>query len=99
MCGLYTSRLRGFADYTPLVEYQEYHWNNISIVGRIFWQERQNFLKTPLIQTIKFINIDSIITYKLVVAELNFLFLYLLYYQSHVRFNHNISHDRHVVYG
>jgi len=56
-------------------------------------------MKTPLIQTIKFINIDSIITYKLVVAELNFLFLYLLYYQSHVRFNHNISHDRHVVYG
>jgi hypothetical protein len=56
-------------------------------------------MKHPFIQIITFINIDPIITYKLVVTELSFLFLYLHYYQSHVRFNDNISHDRHVVYG
>jgi len=44
-------------------------------------------MKSLLIQIIKFVNIEPNITYKLVIIELSFQFLYLNYYQLHGRFN------------
>jgi len=56
-------------------------------------------MKHFLIQIIKFVNIELIITYKFVIIELSFQFLYLPYCLLHGIFNNNISHARRVVNG